>query len=212
MEERNLKRPDFICRDRITGDEITVEITQIINHPARMKAKAHRTRIWYEIAKLVEGKLPGAYQLILPIRLDTRGTTSKRLAQEILKRSTDMSIGDTFKLGLGLELSKRDNEGSFLTYVEEEEDENEDDPVQLMTDDQVVCAIETPLQEAQEKFTAYAKGLRILLLDSHEIPFDQLDAANALNLISMDQYPSIDRIYLLNTPRYGNVLTFWKVR
>src|SRR5260370_37291583 len=47
-EERNLKRPDFICKDQMTGAEITVEITQILNHPDRLEAREHRERIWYE--------------------------------------------------------------------------------------------------------------------------------------------------------------------
>ncbi len=207
-EERNLKCPDFICRDKITGTYITVEITQIIHHEDAIKAQVHKTRVWYEIAKCVEGKLPGAFQLTLPVKLDTRGVTTKQLAKLVMDKSSNMALGDNIQLRLGLQLSKRGNEGSFLTYVEEKEDEHEDDPVQLVTPDQVVRAIEKPLQETNEKFNACAKGLRVLILDSQDIPLDIIDAPDLLGKISLEKYPSIDRIYLLNTSSRGKVIRF----
>lgn len=208
-EESNSKRPDFICKDQMTGAEITVEITQILSHPDRLKAQAHRRRIWYETAKLVEGKLPGGYQFTLPLKLNTRGLTVNQLAQTVIHKAANMKVGDKIQLERDLELSKLSDEGSFLSYVEARQDENDDDPIdELMNFAQVIHAIKTPLQEANEKFDAFSKGVRILLLDCRSIPLDILDVSILSDEITLDQYPSIDRIYLLNTPSTGNILRF----
>jgi len=212
-EERNLKRPDFICKDRITGAEITIEITQILTHPDRLKAREHREKIWYETAKLVKGKLPGGYQLTLPLKLNTRRITVNQLAQIVIHKAANMALGDKIQLERGLELSKISEEGSFLSYVEARQDENDDDPIdELMNFDQVIRAIKAPLQEANEKFDAFSKGVRILLLDCQFIPLDVLDVFALSGEIALEQYPSIDRIYLLNTPFPGNILRFKRVR
>src|SRR5260370_19648747 len=97
-EERELKRPDFVCKDAVTGAYITVEITRIIHHLKALEVKEHRNKVWYEIANLLEGKLPGAYELTLPVRLNTQGRPSQRLAKEIEDNAPKMAVGDTLQL------------------------------------------------------------------------------------------------------------------
>lgn len=77
-----------------------------------------------------------------------------------------------------------------------------------MTPAQIVRAIKTPLEEANSKLCAYSQGIRMLLLDS-EFWLDVLDVSEAMEGITKDEYPCIDRLYLLNVNHRGNLFRIW---
>jgi len=170
-KERSLPRPDYVCWDMASGSYVTVEVTRIIHHPDMLKVEAHKEHVWKLIAKHVGNSLRGQFALIAPVRLETRGTdlnkVARQITQAIIETSPNMSVGQKMELPLELTLMKLKDEGSMLwPPVTHEDDEESDDPINLMTPAQIVRAIMTPLEEANSKLCAYSQGTRVLLLDS----------------------------------------------
>src|SRR3954464_11939972 len=67
--ERNSPRADYVCKDEVTGAFITVEVTKICHNPKIRKIEEFRWSIWYEVARLTDGQLPGTFILGLPAKI-----------------------------------------------------------------------------------------------------------------------------------------------
>ena len=214
QDERREPRPDYVCRDTITGGYITMEITRILHHRNELKVETHKIRLWHLIAKRLGNTLGGQFTLETPIQLNTRGVDLNQLAGEIagdiIQMSKAMSAGSKVTLSKGLRLVKLKNEGSLLLppVTLEEEDESVQDPIMLMNFDQIVRAIEQPLEEANRKLCTYSKGTRMLLLDAQFYP-DTIDSFEAIREIEKEHFPCIDRLYVLNVDHRGNIIRLW---
>jgi hypothetical protein len=70
--QRNEPACDFICADAITGRRIAVEISTFWRNDGAGQ-EDHRWEVWRtEIARLVEGRLPGTYHLATPLGVPQR--------------------------------------------------------------------------------------------------------------------------------------------
>lgn len=202
-EDRTTKRPDYVCRrDDLKGKSIVVEVSRIMHHHDAIKFDKHKKRFWVEVAKIVNWNIRGTYSLILPIRLDTPGKFAglvSDVAESIISESRHMTAHQSVAVAPGISIFKLWDSGSqVVSYITMDLDDEEDpNPVILMSFGQIMSAIETVLQEANQKLTSYSSDVRVVLLDC---PFyiDSVDIEMELTAIYKQSYPSIDRVYLLS--------------
>jgi hypothetical protein len=165
--ERNLPRPDYVCRDMHTGTCVTVEVTKIFHNPQVGKIEEFRKDLCYEIAKRVDGQLPGTFILCLPARLlinqNERARIIDSTAAQVTEIAPSLEVFESRPLGHHFSLCKMSDDGTALLGPAVNDSEN--DPALMMDWSQVVEAIEKPLAEAHRKLSAYAQGMRAVILD-----------------------------------------------
>jgi len=209
--ERNLPRPDYVCWEKHTGAYITVEIKRILHDPEARKIEEFRKTIWYEIARRVDGQLPGTFILGLPARMLIKQRNRPNLIDSMVTQVTDfaptMQVFESRPLSFNLSLFKMSDEGaSLLGPVVDDHPEN--NPTVMMSCNQAIEAIEKPLAGAAQKLSAYAKGVRAVVLDN-QFFLEELDVYDAMEELDPNAYNAIDRLYLLNVGYRGRLMRAW---
>ncbi len=209
--ERNSPRADYVCKDEVTGAFVTVEVTKIFHNPQIRKIDEFRRLFWYEIARLTDGQLPGTFILGLPakIRINQRkrASVADNIVASLTKFAVEMKIFEIRRLPYRFSLFKMSDHGTALLGPVVSDD-REDDLTAIMSSDQIVEAIERPLHEAVGKLSAYARGVKAVLLDC-QFFVGYTEVHDTIEEIDWGKYKAIDRLYILNVGYRGQMIRVW---
>ena len=195
-------RPDYVCGDRVTGTEITIEVTRIFLDCDAPEEENLRMDILSEVALLVESHLQGTYHVVTPEYLPMRGIGKQEaiatLVEAILRSKGDLT--PTF-LPYGCVLDKTSDHGSALVFGATLEEK-------LTSDWEIETKLDRALEHGNGKLDAYCRGVGIVLVDCFFF-LDPLNVWEGRIQVAAQRFPSVERLFILNREPWPRITRIW---
>lgn len=198
-QNRESPSPDYLLRNESSGDELTVEVTQMFAHPSRVKQMQFEINILGRICSNLTGRVSGTFVLILHQRPNiskaTLDSVCRKISEAIVAQHKNLTINEFCLLPYRFALVKVSEEGENLAYATAIADQNWGESDATIIRDRASCDrhLRMLLSEAEVKFASYSRGESVVLLSvDNELPMDVSESAISLR----PQYTTIDRLYM----------------